>query len=123
MSKPNKEKEIEEFKQYFKERIESMKEMKIVAKTRQKSLSQYDNRSYMNAKWSWTFVQCVCNELQDMWEILEEAVLALYETEAETTSFKERLGKLDQEFRKYKPTLRGFKEALQRTQKIVRNGR
>jgi len=123
LSETNKESELEELKEYFKRTIDRMKERKIMAETRYKSIPELDKRSYMNAKWSWNALRMVYYDLQETWELMEQLALSFYETEHETTEFKKRLKELDEEFKKYRPTLREFKQALDQTQKTLRRSR
>lgn len=111
----------EEVAQYFKPRIDDIKEMKVLGDIR---LREYRDNSarekeYMYASWSWAAFSITMSNLAEMWELLQDITLEMVKGESETSNFKEQFAKLNSEFRKYSPTLRTFKEALDQTKKTL----
>lgn len=110
MSESDKAKQLEEIKQYFAPKIEKTKKNKIVAETRY-NLTK-DDRSYMNARWSWVMAYIIFDNLVGIWEMLQKIVEGLAESETETSTFKEQIQKLNKEFKKHKPVLAEFERIM-----------
>lgn len=122
MSKPSEE-DIKKLKEYLEERIEKLKELRIRADTRYKTIPDSDKDSFMNSKWSWGIAVFIFYELEEIWGLLQAIVDNVIETETKTDTLKQKLERLNAEVEAHKPAVQMLKTAIEFEEKTLRKNR
>lgn len=119
LSKENTEVTIDEIRQNLQTRIMQLSQLKGIGSSK---FNYYDQpnqiHAYMNARWSWNFFNITIDNLIDMWGFIQVIVEGLDEFEQEDKLSKEQVHKLNEQFKKYSPILKGFKEALEESKRV-----
>lgn len=118
------EEQIKEFKEWFKKRIEHLKEQKIRYEERH---SRTPEGAITNAKWSAAFAYMMYYYLIDIFELMEsiidEIVSITKETNIKTSKIRKQVTKLTKELESHKPIVRHIEQALEDTAKAFEENR
>lgn len=120
MPKSKLEKDLEEGKQWFKDKIEDVKEKRIIMDVKREELSE---RVLTKARWSAVFATDVYSHLTDIYELLDLVVAELLKREKEASKFSKELKTLRGKIKSHEPTISKIREAIEQTEEWLEEGR
>jgi hypothetical protein len=114
------EKGLEQTRQFFKHKIDHIKEERARARAYCDALAKQETE-YATRLWSWTAVKIFYKEFLDIWEFLQDVTLELIKSEGENkATVKERIEKLEKELKRHKPALSEFERIMKEGKQELR---
>jgi hypothetical protein len=114
--KQTNEEDLKEMHEFFRDRIDKLKELKTITETRLKDIQSRNPDGLARAEYVAQVNATMLWYLVEVYEMFDHLVDGVFEIDADLT-------KIDKEFRKHKPTLGYMKRAMKHTKETVQGNK